>query len=134
MTGLRIPEQFAKNLLEMGEITEADYKVLTAGRSKFNSKITYVDDIKFHSAHEANRYSQLKIRLMAGEISDLKLQVPFSFVVDNVHVCDYIADFTYYEQPSQEPIVEDAKGVKTAVYQIKKKLMLACYGIKIRET
>jgi hypothetical protein len=31
-------------------------------------------------------------------------------------------------------IVEDSKGVRTPVYKLKKKLMLACHGIEIRET
>lgn len=32
-----------------------------------------------------------------------------------------------------EEVVEDAKGVKTAVYQLKKKLMADRYGILIQE-
>ena len=45
--------------------------------------------------------------------------------------CKYVADFTYHE--NGDLVVEDAKGVKTEAYRIKKKLMLKEYGIKIRE-
>ena len=43
------------------------------------------------------------------------------------HECSYIADFC------GETVVEDAKGYRTEVYKIKKKLMLERYGIQIRE-
>lgn len=43
----------------------------------------------------------------------------------------YIADFVY--TCGGEEVVEDAKGVKTAVYQLKKKLMADRYGILIQE-
>lgn len=44
----------------------------------------------------------------------------------------YIADFTYRDSEGNF-IVEDAKGFRTDVYKIKKKLMLWRYGIEIRE-
>jgi hypothetical protein len=38
-----------------------------------------------------------------------------------------------YEQDGKE-VVEDTKGVRTAVYVVKRKLMLEKYGISIVET
>lgn len=46
--------------------------------------------------------------------------------------CEYVADFVYIE--NGKTVVEDAKGVKTPEYRIKRKLMLERYGIKIKET
>ena len=43
----------------------------------------------------------------------------------------YIADFVYYRDG--EYVVEDAKGVRTKEYIIKRKLMLYVHGIKIKE-
>lgn len=43
----------------------------------------------------------------------------------------YIADFVY--EKDGKTVVEDAKGMKTDVYKIKRKLMLSIYGIRIQE-
>jgi hypothetical protein len=43
----------------------------------------------------------------------------------------YIADFVYKHRGIT--VVEDAKGVKTQGYSIKKKLMLWIHGIEIQE-
>lgn len=45
----------------------------------------------------------------------------------------YIADFTYNDLNGQL-IVEDAKGVKTPVYRLKRRMMAEKYGIEIKET
>lgn len=45
--------------------------------------------------------------------------------------CAYIADFVYTK--GDETVVEDAKGVRTKEYIIKRKLMLERYGIRIKE-
>ena len=45
----------------------------------------------------------------------------------------YIADFTYNDQSGQL-IVEDAKGVKTPVYRLKRRIMAEIYNIEIKET
>jgi hypothetical protein len=41
-----------------------------------------------------------------------------------------VADFTYIQD--EKYIVEDYKGVETAVFRLKKKLMLAVHGIDIK--
>lgn len=43
----------------------------------------------------------------------------------------YYADFVYYRDG--ELVVEDAKGMKTKEYIIKRKLMLSIHGIRIKE-
>ena len=45
----------------------------------------------------------------------------------------YIADFTYNDKNGQL-IVEDAKGVKTPVYRLKRRMMAERYDIEIKET
>lgn len=100
--------------------------------SKYNAKKVVIDDITFDSTFEGKRYLALKLKQRIGDISDLTLQVPFKIVVNNAHICSYIADFVYVEHDMK--IVEDAKGVKTPEYQLKKKLMKAVFNIDIRET
>lgn len=109
-------------------------------RTKFNNVKVEVDGIRFDSKREAARYRELKFMEKAGLIRNLKLQVPFPIIVNEQLICKYIADFVYLEKEefgsgeSWQTIVEDVKGMKTAVYQIKKKLLRAVRGITIRET
>ena len=110
----------------------------TTYRKYGNKKVTR-DGRTFASKHEAKRYTELQIFQRAGLISDLKTQVPFLLIpaqYDEEHrcierSCKYVADFTYMEDG--QLVVEDAKGMKTDVYRIKKKMMLYKYGIRIRE-
>lgn len=110
-------------------------------RNKYNAKRTtrVIDGkvVTFHSKAEAERWDVLKAMEERGEISHLLRQVKYSLSVwrdgedDDEHICDYIADFVYLE--NNRAIVEDVKGYRDAVYKLKKKLMLACHGITIRE-
>jgi hypothetical protein len=102
--------------------------------SKYNAVISYVDGIRFASKKEMYRYNELKLLVKIGEIRDLKLQVKYPLVVNDVHICDYVADFTYVDCRFEKLVVEDVKGKKIQPYPIKKKLMLACHGIEILET
>lgn len=101
--------------------------------SKFKNVKTVVDGITFDSKKEAKRWEDLCMLEQAGDIRDLRRQVDFGLSVNGEHICVYRADFVYIDD-SGKRVVEDAKGMKTDVYLIKKKLMLACYGITIKET
>ena len=102
--------------------------------SKYNAVPTEVDGIRFHSAKEARRYSELLLMVKADEIKDLRLQVKYSLDVNGVHICNYFADFVYYDFKFSKEIVEDSKGMRTKEYKLKAKLMKACHGIEIFET
>lgn len=107
---------------------------------KYHAKKTTIDGITFDSRKEANRYAELKLLERAGEIKNLRLQVPFtlqeSFTLHGkkYRPITYIADFVY-EQDGRT-IVEDTKGMRTQVYKLKKKLFLARYGkqVEFRES
>lgn len=47
--------------------------------------------------------------------------------------CTYVADFVYVDCATGETVVEDAKGVRTKEYVIKRKLMLWVHGIQVKE-
>ena len=85
----------------------------------------------FDSRREARRHEQLLLLEKARDIADLKRQVPFRLEVNGELVCTYKADFTYIKKGVL--VVEDAKGCKTPVYRLKKKLMRAVHGIEISE-
>ena len=102
--------------------------------SKFGAKKTIVDGITFDSKWESERYGQLKAMERGGIVTDLKLQVKYDIVINDIKICKYIADFVYKEEsPDGEikEIVEDAKGFETPEFKLKKKLMKAVHGIDI---
>lgn len=101
--------------------------------SKYRANKTILDGIQFDSKREAQRYSELKLLERAGVIQNLRLQVKFELIPkqQGERACTYIADFVYEE--NGQTVVEDAKGMKTKDYIIKRKLMLWIHGIKIRE-
>ena len=51
-------------------------------RDKYGNSKIVVDGIKFDSKREYKRYSQLKLLEIAGQISELQLQVPFVLIPD----------------------------------------------------
>lgn len=95
---------------------------------KYGNRKTTVDGITFDSALEASRYSELKLLQRAGTIRDLHLQPAFelipAFNKNGVHYQKtvYKADFAYFDNEKGKTVIEDTKGVKTAVYILKKKL------------
>ena len=102
--------------------------------SKFGAKKTIVDGITFDSKWESERYGQLKAMERGGIVTDLKLQVKYDIVINDIKICKYIADFVYKEESSDgkiREIVEDAKGFETPEFKLKKKLMKAVHGIDI---
>ena len=115
-----------------------------------NQKTKTSDGIVHDSQKEANRWVELNLLQRAGKITDLKRQVKYILIpaqyersdkLDKYGVpkrgkllereCSYIADFVYRE--NGRVIVEDTKGLKTKEYIIKRKILLAHYGICIRE-
>ena len=120
-------------------------------KSKYhNKKVTY-DGHTFDSRHEAERYIILRDKALRNEIQGLELQkkfilIPSQKAPDTINErgrkvkgkviereCAYYADFVYYDTARECFVVEDAKGVRTEAYKIKKKLMLYKFGIKIEE-
>ena len=87
----------------------------------------------YDSRKEAKRATELAMLERAGHITDLKEQVRFEIIPKSgkERAAHYVADFTYREDG--DLVVEDVKGIRTAVYILKRKLMLQVHGITIRE-
>jgi hypothetical protein len=84
------------------------------------------DGIVFASKREATRYRELLLMQQCGGISNLSLQPGFTFPPG----FRYVADFRYLAyRGKSEPkwIIEDVKGVETAVFKIKLKCMKYFY-------
>jgi hypothetical protein len=104
-------------------------------RSKYGNKKTEVDGIPFDSKAEAQRYRELKLMQIAGQIERLELQPEFELRVNGEKVCIYRADFRYHKHNGTTTVVEDVKNKATAtpVYRLKAKLLRACHGIEVQE-
>ena len=97
-------------------------------RNKYASKKTKVDGITFHSKREASYYSDLNILKKRGEIVMFLMQVPFHLPGG----IKYIADFIVFHSSGLVEVV-DVKGMKTAEYKLKKKLVEQFYPVTITE-
>lgn len=86
---------------------------------------------RFDSKAEHRRWQQLCLLQQAGAITRLRVHPPFTLSVNGIVICRYIGDFAYYE--GENEVIEDVKGRVTPVFSIKKRLMQACLGIRVRE-
>lgn len=122
---------------------------------KYKNKKIEIDGIKFDSTKEGKRYLVLKQALYDGKIQDLKLQVKHELIpsikeeyVEHLKTKDkvktrtlqlpitYTCDFQYIK--NGELVVEDVKAspkmaALDKVYLLKRKMMFALKGIKIKE-
>ena len=122
-----------------------------AKKQKYHAQKVTFDGMEFDSKREMLRWQELRALERSGEIFGLRRQVrfgliPAQYAPDVVtktgkkkrgacleRKCDYIADFVYSDLRTGEYVVEDAKGMKTEVYKIKRKLMLYIHGIRVKE-
>ena len=92
----------------------------------------------YASRKEAQRARELELLQQIGHIRRLKKQASFELIPPhgNERAITYRADFTYEgrdENGNWVQVVEDVKGVRTAVYKLKRRLMLWRHGISIQE-
>ena len=102
--------------------------------NKYFAKKTVAMGLKFDSRWEAERWGQLKAMERAGVVTQLERQVKYELSINDVKICDYIADFRYLleeENGLSKLVVEDAKGILTPEFKLKKKMMKAIHGIDI---
>ena len=86
----------------------------------------------FDGRNEARRYQELLLLLRAGEISELVVHPVYELEPkfrrangEAVRAIKYEGDFEYIE--GGKVVVEDVKGVQTAVFLLKQKLFWARY-------
>lgn len=122
-------------------------------RNKYHARKCVLNGIEFDSRKEAQRYSELILLQRAKEITNLQRQVKFVLIPAQYEVyerygkngkelkpgkrliekeCSYVADFVYVDKDGKL-VVDDAKGMKTKDYIIKRKLMLFIHGIRVKE-
>ena len=99
-------------------------------KRKFGNKIVETEDGKFNSKIEHRRWLVLKKAQADGLIYGLEREVEFSMDIGTDTICKYYADTTYMKDG--EFIVEDVKGVRTAVFNLKRKMLRIFYGLEIK--
>ena len=121
------------------------YPITTAEKkkkSKYRNKKVIIDEIKFDSKKEGNRYLELKQMEKADYIKGLELQKRFELVPKyeingkKIRAMNYVCDFYYYDIKKEKYVVEDVKAsesFQTDIYKLKKKLFMHKYGIEIEE-
>ena len=123
------PSRFAMliNEMELGEIEGNKYHVA-------KKEDRFYKGVQYASKKEMIRFQQLELLVKSGVITDLQTQVHFNLMQGFIHhqhgkikAIEYIADFLYKDLEGVNEgkyVVEDSKGMRTDVYQIKRKLFL----------
>lgn len=107
-------------------------------RSKYGNRKVKEDGHAFDSKAEHLRYQALKILQRGNHIKRLCIHPRFEIIPGFVHegkkirAVFYEADFSYYDNYIATEVVEDVKGMRTALFNIKEKLFLRLYGNKIK--
>ena len=92
---------------------------------KYSAKRTEVDGVMFPSKAEAARYCQLMELVRKGEVKDLELHPVFRFACG----AKYVADFRYVWEGKK--VIEDVKGQETAVFKLKRRLLIHEFGVDV---
>lgn len=107
---------------------------------KYGNKPCTVGAEKYRSQREMKRHQDLLLLERAGRIKNLRREVPY-VLAPGVKLegekrarpaMRYLADFVFEDQTGRT-VVEDAKGVRTPVYRLKKHLLATVHGIHIKE-
>lgn len=119
------------------QVPKDDATPAPAKRRRFNNNVSYVDGVRFDSDGELRRYRELQLQQVAGEIYGLRAHLPvYPLLVNGIKASSYTPDATYYTRDGRF-VVEDCKAksgvTKTEAYVIRRKLLLALYGLTITE-
>lgn len=101
--------------------------------TKYGAKRTEYAGRWYASRREAARAQELDLLKSAEDgVSHWVPQPEFRCEINGHHICTYFADFQVIWKDGRVTY-EDVKGMKTPVYRLKKKLVLALHGIEIEE-
>jgi len=105
------------------------YNVAPKAQRTYKGKVY---DSKLEKSYRGRLELLKKATTDKNRVIDIQEQVPFEFVINGTKICTYRLDFKVTYADGRVEFV-DIKGIVTSVYSIKRKLMLAVYGIKIKE-
>lgn len=97
-------------------------------KHKFNAVRCESDGFKFASKKERKRYLELKSLKAIGEVVFFLMQTPIHLPGNIKYVCDYQVFWS-----DGTVTFEDVKGMKTPMYNLKKKQVETEYPFQITE-
>ena len=107
--------------------------------NKYSARRTVLDGIRFDSKREAKRWAELCLLERAGEIADLRRQVPLMLEGRNGPLLTrtgrrmrLTVDFAYTDLRTGLTVFEDSKGVPTRDYEVRR-AVAAAQGIEVIE-
>lgn len=119
--------------MSIEEFRKGNYSVR---KSKYGNEKTQFAGRLYDSKKEANYARELETRRKASKPSDrvvwVEYQIGYPIHIRGTRICTYIADFRVRYGDGRIEVV-DVKGVRTAIYKLKKKMVEAVYEIKIIE-
>ena len=106
--------------------------------NKYRNKKCQYKGIDFDSRKEMYRYIELSSMLKKGTIIDLLIQAKMKVEINKKHICYLILDFVYTDKDGHthhEDVkafdIKEKKFLTTPVFNLKKKMVEAYFGIKI---
>lgn len=95
-----------------------------------------VNGILFDSKTEAERYAELLVLERAGEISNLRRQVPFHVTIGGAPFCRFTVDFAFFDNRAGREVLEETKSTGTrrdAAYRLRRKAAELFHEVRITE-
>jgi len=107
--------------------------------NKYRAESVVIDGIRFDSKKEGARYAQLSLLQKAGSIRDLELQVPVMLEGRDGPIktrtgrdMRITVDFKYFDIKLGIWVWEDAKGMATRDYEVRR-AVVGAMGIEVVE-
>lgn len=102
--------------------------------NKYGAKKCEEDGYQFDSLVEREHYRLLKLRVLAGEITDLEVHPAYDLIVCERKVGRMTLDFGYKEAGVWVWVdVKGGRATRTEAYRLRKKVFEACYGTTVTE-
>lgn len=107
---------------------------------KYKNTPCQIGNEKYRSIRERDRHQLLLTYQRAGKIAGLTREIPF-VLAPGIKIAGekrarpalrYVLDFLYTTADGLQ-VAEDAKGMQTPAYRIKKHLMATVHGIHVQE-
>lgn len=128
--GKRVREVNTLTVCEKCKVT-AKFELVDKKTNKYhNVKVEYNNYI-YDSGLEARKAYELDVLKKLGEIKSWERQVVEELCSYGVKICEYWVDFKVYHNDGTSEFIE-TKGYETAIYRLKKKMLLAKYAKEIK--
>lgn len=119
-------------------MTAEEYRAAIKKQPKYRNQKCELNGDKYRSKREMRRHQLLLQMQTSGLISGLRREVPYVLApavrIDRrlKPALRFYADFCY--EADGETVVEDCKGVRTQVFNVKRHLMATVHGIEVMLT